>query len=60
MDISKIFTLVGGLGMFFYGMQTMSSGIEKSAGAKLRDILEAITKNRFMGFLVGVLVTAII
>ncbi len=60
MDIAKIFTLIGGLGLFFYGMQTMSNGIEKAAGAKLRDILEAITKNRFMGFLVGVFVTAVI
>ncbi len=60
MDITKIFSLMGGLGLFFFGMQMMSEGIEKSAGAKLRDILEAITKNRFMGFLVGMVVTALI
>ncbi len=60
MDIGQIFTLIGGLGLFFYGMELMSKGIEKSAGAKLRDILEALTKNRFMGFIVGLIVTAII
>ncbi len=60
MSIAEIFSLAGGLGMFFYGMHLMSEGIEKTAGAKLRDILEAITKNRFMGFLVGLVVTAII
>lgn len=60
MEIGQVFTLIGGLGLFFYGMELMSKGIEKSAGAKLRDILEALTKNRFMGFLVGLVVTAII
>lgn len=53
-------TLVGGLGLFFYGMQMMNTSIERAAGAKLRNILEAITKNQFMGFLVGMIVTAII
>ena len=60
MEISKIIALIGGMGLFFYGMNLMSEGIEKSAGAKLREILEAITKNRFMGFVVGMVVTALV
>lgn len=42
------FSLVGGLGLFLYGMKLMSEGLEKSAGAKMRGILEFFTKNRFV------------
>lgn len=54
------FSLVGGLGLFLYGMKLMSEGLEKSAGAKMRGILEFFTKNRFIGMLVGILFTAIV
>lgn len=54
------FALVGGLGLFLYGMKLMSDGLEKAAGAKMRGILEFFTKNRFVGMIVGVLVTAVI
>jgi len=52
--------LVGSLGMFLYGMKTMSEGLQKVAGDKLRNILAAMTSNRFAGVLTGFLITAII
>lgn len=55
-----ILTLCGGLGLFLFGMKTMSDSIEKAAGAKLRKILEAFTKNKFVGLGVGTIFTAII
>lgn len=60
MNPAIIITLVGGLGMFLYGMKLMSDGLEKAAGARLRGILEFFTKNRFVGMLVGILFTAIV
>ena len=58
--LSVILGLMGGLGLFLYGMKLMSDGLEKVAGAKMRSVLEFFTKNRFVGMLVGVLFTAII
>ncbi len=55
-----IIALVGGLGMFIYGMNLMSRGIERVAGNKLRDILKKFTKNRFFGLVVGTFFTALI
>lgn len=55
-----ILTLCGGLGLFLYGMKTMSESIEKAAGAKLRKILEIFTTNKFAGLGVGMIFTAII
>ena len=55
-----ILPLVGGLGLFLYGMHMMSEGIEKAAGAKLRSILEFFTRNTFSGLIVGIIFTAII
>ncbi len=52
--------LVGSLGLFLYGMKTMSEGLQKAAGNKLRSILTAMTKNRFTGVLTGVFITALI
>jgi phosphate:Na+ symporter len=52
--------LLGGLGLFLYGMKIMGEGLENSAGDKLKGILEKITKNRFIGVLVGAAVTAIV
>lgn len=52
--------LMGGLGLFLYGMHMMSEGIEKAAGAKLRSILEFFTRNAFTGLLVGIVFTAVI
>ncbi len=58
--IISIFALLGSLGLFLYGMKIMSEGLEKFAGERLRSILAWMTKNRFMGVLTGVLVTALI
>ncbi|SEA49823.1 phosphate:Na+ symporter [Desulfuromusa kysingii] len=55
-----IFGLLGGLGMFLFGMKTMSEGLQKIAGDKMRKIISALTDNRFIGALVGIAVTAII
>ncbi|MGG7176671.1 Na/Pi cotransporter family protein [Clostridium paraputrificum] len=57
----EIFTgIFGGLGLFLYGMNLMSDGLENIAGDKLKGILEKITSNRIMGVFVGTIVTAII
>ncbi|WP_072725179.1 Na/Pi cotransporter family protein [Tepidibacter thalassicus] len=52
--------ILGGLGLFLYGMNLMGSGLQKAAGEKLKKVIELLTSNRFMGVLVGTLVTAII
>lgn len=60
MSVSMIIQLVGGLGLFLYGMKLMAEGLEKAAGNKLRRGLEVLTTNRFTGSLLGVGVTALI
>ncbi len=60
MEISVIVSLMGGLGLFLLGMKQMSDGLEKAAGAKMRSILEAVTTNRILGTLVGILFCAVI
>jgi phosphate:Na+ symporter len=60
MDYKMIFSLLGGLGLFIYGMKLMGDGLQKVAGEKLKRILEVLTTNRFLGVLVGAGVTAII
>ncbi|MGL4452888.1 MAG: Na/Pi cotransporter family protein [Sarcina sp.] len=52
--------LLGGLGLFLYGMKIMGEGLENSAGDKLKGILEKVTKNRFIGVIVGAIVTAVV
>ncbi|MBQ6794862.1 MAG: Na/Pi cotransporter family protein [Clostridia bacterium] len=60
MDIFSILTLAGGLGLFLYGMDVMGDSLKKLAGGKLELILSKLTANRFIGFLLGFFVTAII
>ncbi|WP_050635492.1 Na/Pi cotransporter family protein [Candidatus Stoquefichus sp. SB1] len=60
MDLTLVFSLMGGLGMFLYGMKLMSDSLANVAGAKLRTILEKMTKNTFVGMLVGMAFTAVI
>ena len=60
MNAGTILALAGGLGLFLYGMEMMSEGIEKAAGAKLRSIVEMFTKNKFMGLIVGTIFTGIV
>ena len=52
--------IIGGLGLFLYGMQMMGNGLQKAAGKKLERIIEILTTNRFMGVFVGVIVTGVI
>ncbi|MDF2822234.1 MAG: putative rane protein [Clostridiales bacterium] len=58
--LGKIFTFLGGLGLFLYGMNLMAEGLQKSAGAKMKQLLAMLTNNRLMGVFVGAGVTAII
>lgn len=58
--VMMIVEFLGGLGLFVFGMKMMGEGLEKAAGDKLKSLLEALTKNRFMGVIVGAAVTAII
>lgn len=60
MGILQIFTLLGALGMFLYGMNLMSSGLQKASGNKLRSFLSAMTSNPFKGVLTGLGVTTVI
>ena len=60
MDVSIVLGLLGGLALFLYGMQMMSSGLEAAAGNRMKRILEKLTANRFLGVLVGAGITAVI
>lgn len=60
MELTNIFSLLGGLALFLYGMTMMSNGLELAAGNKMKSILEKLTSNRFLGVAVGALITAII
>ena len=56
----NVFSLLGSLALFLYGMKIMSEGLEKFAGERLRAILAAMTKNRVMGVFTGIFITALI
>ncbi len=58
MDIA--INLLGGLGLFLFGMNFMGDGLQKVAGSKMKSILAALTKNKFKGLLIGTLITAVI
>ena len=60
MTFSNLMGLLGGLALFLYGMQMMSTGLEAAAGNKMKTILEKLTANRFIGVVVGAVITAII
>lgn len=60
MGITDILALLGGLALFLHGMQMMSAGLEAAAGSKMKEILERLTANRFLGVLVGAAITAVI
>ncbi|GAB6086605.1 Na/Pi cotransporter family protein [Alkaliphilus crotonatoxidans] len=55
-----VFGILGGLGLFLYGMNVMSTGLQKAAGDKLKSIISMLTSNRLMGVAVGALVTAVV
>ncbi|MBQ8471155.1 MAG: Na/Pi symporter, partial [Alistipes sp.] len=58
--VLQLFTLLGALGMFLYGMNMMSSGLQKAAGNRLRNFLSAMTSNPFKRVTTGLGITAII
>lgn len=55
-----IIPFAGGLGMFIYGMQIMAQGLENAAGSRMKSLLEALTKNKLLGVLLGAFITAVI
>ncbi|MBN1057842.1 UNVERIFIED_ORG: sodium-dependent phosphate transporter [Clostridium botulinum] len=58
--INMLIELIGGLGLFLFGMKLMGDGLENVAGEKLKSILEKVTNNKYMGVFIGALVTAVI
>lgn len=60
MSVSNFLALLGGLALFLYGMQMMSDGLENIAGNRMKQILERLTANRFLGVAVGAGITAVI
>lgn len=54
MKIADVFSLLGGLALFLYGMQMMSGGLEAAAGNRMKQILEKLTANRFLGVIVEI------
>ena len=60
MGYEQLFLFAGGLGMFIYGMQIMSQGLENAAGNRMKKLLEALTKNKIMGVMLGAVITAVI
>ena len=58
--VNIIVPFIGGLGMFIYGMQIMAQGLENAAGNRMKSMLEALTRNKFFGVLLGALITAVI
>ena len=60
MDIFGVFSLVGGLALFLFGMDAMGKGLEKLSGGRLERLLEKLTSNRFKAVALGALVTAVI
>ena len=60
MSITHVFSLLGGLALFLYGMDLMGKSLERQAGSRLQKILARLTENPFKGFLLGLAVTAVI
>lgn len=56
----NLFSLLGSVGLFLYGMKLMSEGLQKAAGDRLRNVLAWMTNNRFLGALTGILITALV
>ncbi len=60
MGVANLIALLGGLGAFLFGMKYMGDGLELAAGSRMKELLEKLTRNRFLGFLLGALVTVVI
>ena len=59
-ELSALFSFIGGLGMFLFGMHIMSDGLQKSAGEKSRRFMSILADSRLLGVIVGALITAIV
>ncbi|GAA0077875.1 Na/Pi cotransporter family protein [Clostridium sp. CTA-5] len=59
-SINMFIELLGGLGLFLFGMKLMGDGLENAAGEKLKNILEKVTSNKYIGVIIGAIVTAVI
>ena len=60
MGINEVFELLGGLALFLFGMNVMSHALERFAGNQMKTIFSKLTSNKFKGFLLGLVVTALI
>jgi len=60
MNANMVFSLLGGLGLFLFGIKAMGDGLEQAAGPRMKRLLEVLTKNKLMAVLVGALVTGVI
>ena len=60
MNATMVFSLLGGLGLFLYGINAMGDGLEQAAGSRMKKLLEVLTRNKLLAVLVGALVTGII
>lgn len=60
MSVMNVLSLLGGLGLFLFGMKIMGEGLERAAGNRLKRLLELVTHNRFLAVLAGLLITAVI
>ena len=60
MKLTEIISMLGGIGLFLYGMTLMSTGLKNAAGDRLRQILERVTSNRFAALIVGLIVTLLV
>ena len=60
MTVANIVELLGGLGAFLFGMKYMGDGLEMAAGSQMKDLLEKLTRNKILGFLLGMFVTVVI
>ena len=60
MGINEVFELFGGLALFLFGMNVMSHALERFAGNQMKTIFSKLTSNKFKGFLLGLVVTALI
>ena len=60
MSFTMVLALLGGLGLFLFGINAMGDGLEQAAGPKMKKLLEVLTRNKLMAVLVGALVTGII
>ena len=60
MSVSMLFSLLGGLGLFLFGIKAMGDGLEQAAGPRMKKLLEVLTKNKLLAVLVGALITGVI